>query len=832
MTPIPTSQLDAGDDSPKLARGSLLLAVQAINQISSVTDLDTDPTSALIARPIKVTGGIAALGSTPRLASTSGVYTGVDSANHADITLADSTAAANSRVARIYTTNGGAVNLGFSSDDFTSVTPFLTATRSVNVASALSLTATLITLTGAVSVVGVVTAAAFSGAFTGNGASINSLNAANISTGVVAPARLGTGSPSATTYLAGDGTWKTSVSGTVTAVTVTTANGVSATVTNQGTTPAFTFTLGAITPTSVTSSGPISGTSLVTTGAVLMTGATAVISQLSTTNAYGGFQVSDNSPTRQFEFLWLGTGKGASYGAPSGTAVINASTSSITFSTSDVARMVIAATGAVTINGAFNVNGLTTAAGGLAVNGATNITGALAASSLNVAAAPVSSTIKTLIAGSLAITQTSGPQYLLMGNQDSIGVNLPAVIQAANGNLSFGTGTSWSAGPGTITSNVTMTSSGQLGIGVPLGGMSGGTGNSAIAGTLFVYAPSTSSAGTVGFSMTSSNGYYAGLKIKTGPTSTANGSCDYFDITTRPGNSGIGSNADSVMIRLQHALSTTTPNVIVKPNADGILMVGQSTSNQGIITAAGAITSVDSSLTYLTQIYALANVSVLSAFSPTGQSLIFQTTASGASATERMRIDGVGVVTITSSGSCITANTSQVSTYGTSSNDIAQIATFNNVTVSTANGAPNGDTRLLAIGGFSNGLALIRNASAGGIAFSVGNNQRMLINAAGVISDSSGNELGWKNIPPVTSGFLRGGCYCITAAATIPLSAAGDTYQVYNDTATSLTLTPISGLTLRLEGTTATGNRTVLPYGKVTIWYRSGSIASISGSVT
>lgn len=50
--------------------------------------------------------------------------------------------------------------------------------------------------------------------------------------------------------------------GTVTSVTVTTANGVSASVATQGTTPALTFTLGAITPTSVNASGAVTGSNL------------------------------------------------------------------------------------------------------------------------------------------------------------------------------------------------------------------------------------------------------------------------------------------------------------------------------------------------------------------------------------------------------------------------------------------------------------------------------------------------------------------------------------------------------------------------------------------
>ena len=57
-------------------------------------------------------------------------------------------------------------------------------------------------------------------------------------------------------------------SGTVTSVSVTTQNGVSATVTNPTTTPALAFTLGAITPTTVRLSGSVSGTTLLQAPAV------------------------------------------------------------------------------------------------------------------------------------------------------------------------------------------------------------------------------------------------------------------------------------------------------------------------------------------------------------------------------------------------------------------------------------------------------------------------------------------------------------------------------------------------------------------------------------
>lgn len=72
---------------------------------------------------------------------------------------------------------------------------------------------------------------------------------------------------------------------------------------------------------------------------------------------------------------------------------------------------------------------------------------------------------KLSVTDTLSITDTSGQQYLLMGNQDSAGVNNPSVIYAANGQLFFGGGSSWTGSGGTIDTTMALTDGGNVGIG-------------------------------------------------------------------------------------------------------------------------------------------------------------------------------------------------------------------------------------------------------------------------------------------------------------------------------------------------------------------------------
>ena len=78
----------------------------------------------------------------------------------------------------------------------------------------------------------------------------------------------------------------------------------------------------------------------------------------------------------------------------------------------------------------------------------------------------------------------------------------------------------------------------------------------------------------------------------------------------------------------------------------------------------------------------------------------------------------------------------------------------------------------------------------------------------------------------------RGCLKIITAATTLPANifSTNDVISIYNNTDSSLSLVAGSGLTVRLAGTTTTGNRTILPRGICTVVYISATEAVCSGA--
>lgn len=99
-----------------------------------------------------------------------------------------------------------------------------------------------------------------------------------------------------------------------------------------------------------------------------------------------------------------------------------------------------------------------------------------------------------------------------------------------------------------------------------------------------------------------------------------------------------------------------------------------------------------------------------------------------------------------------------------------------------------------------------------------------------------GVTIGYRNIPrSTTSGTATtadvGKVIAVSAGITIPNStfAAGDAVSIYNDSASSITIT--AGVsTLRQAGTTNTGNRTLGARGMATVWFNSSTEAIISGA--
>lgn len=78
----------------------------------------------------------------------------------------------------------------------------------------------------------------------------------------------------------------------------------------------------------------------------------------------------------------------------------------------------------------------------------------------------------------------------------------------------------------------------------------------------------------------------------------------------------------------------------------------------------------------------------------------------------------------------------------------------------------------------------------------------------------------------------RGSLVQATAAIAVPANifAAGDVVTVLNTTASAISITQGSGLTMRFSGTTTTGSRSISAYGIATVVFRSATECYVSGS--
>jgi hypothetical protein len=116
------------------------------------------------------------------------------------------------------------------------------------------------------------------------------------------------------------------------------------------------------------------------------------------------------------------------------------------------------------------------------------------------------------------------------------------------------------------------------------------------------------------------------------------------------------------------------------------------------------------------------------------------------------------------------------------------------------------------------------------------------ISSTGIVSDSSTNELGWKDIPQnnQTAAYTlvigdRGKSVTITTGGvTVPAGvfSAGNVVTITNNSGTAQTITQGSSATVHQAGTTNTGNRTLLPWGICTLECIASNTFIIAGNVT
>lgn len=257
----------------------------------------------------------------------------------------------------------------------------------------------------------------------------------------------------------------------------------------------------------------------------------------------------------------------------------------------------------------------------------------------------------------------------------------------------------------------------------------------------------------------------------------------------------------------------TNPSAVTFPrfNADNTvsaLSAADFRTAIGVGTGTGTVTSVSGTGT--------VNGLTLTGTVTSSGSLTLGGTLSGVSLTTQV----TGTLPITNGGTGATTAANALTALGAYPASNPSGYTSNTGTITSVSGT-----------GSANGLSLSGTVTSSGNITLSGSVTSV---ASGATIDSV--VIGYRSIPRSTTSSTAttgdvGKCIAVTAGITIPNStfAAGDAVSIYNDSASSITIT--AGVsTLRQAGTTNTGNRTLAARGMATVWFNSATEAIISGA--